>query len=67
MKLYAIVEINEEDYEGDFEEWYITGDDLGIRYVEDDVYKHYKSIADDMLELKPLNKILDEILGGSDD
>ena len=54
MKLYAIVEINDEDYEGDFEEWYIRGDDLDIRYVEDDVYMHYKSIVDDMLKLKPL-------------
>ena len=66
MKLYAIVEINDEDYEGDFEEWYITGDGLDIRYA-DNGYRYYKAIQGDMLKLKPLNKRLDEILRGEEE
>ena len=53
MKLYAIIEVND-DYYDDFKEWYIRGDDLEIRYVEDDAYRYYKAISNDMLELKPL-------------
>ena len=62
MKLYAIVEINDDMYD-DFNEWYIRGDDLEIRYV-DEGYMYYKAIPGDMLELKPLpkKKKLDEDL-----
>ena len=53
MKLYAIIEVNDDMYD-EFKEWYIMGDDLEIRYVEDNVYKHYETITYEMLELKPL-------------
>lgn len=53
MKLYAIVEINDDMYD-DKKKWYITGGDLNVGYVEDDIYMRYKWIEDDMLELKPL-------------
>ena len=61
MKLYAIIEVND-DYYDDYEEWYIRGDDLEIRYVEDNAYRYYKPIANDMLKLKPLpqKKEIDE-------
>lgn len=54
MKLYAIVEINDDMYDN-FNEWYITtGGDLSVGYVKDDIYVRYKRIEDDMLKLKPL-------------
>ena len=54
MKLYAIIEVNDDMYD-EFKEWYIRGDDLEIRYV-DDGYVYYKAIETDMLKLKPLPK-----------
>ena len=53
MKLYAIVEINDDMYD-DFKEWYISADDLSIRYVDEDGLMHYKNVKDDLLVLKPM-------------
>lgn len=53
MKLYAIIEVNDDMYD-EFKEWYIRGDDLEIRYVEGHAYRYYEAIATNLLKLKPI-------------
>ena len=65
MKAIVLVDIPDDCEEYGSGDWYITGDDLNIRYEEDGALMHYKNIKDDMLELKPMPKELDP--GISDD
>ncbi len=53
MKLYAIVEIEDEMFD-DYKEWYISADGLDIRYEDDGCLMVYKCVKDALIELKPL-------------
>ena len=54
MKAIVLVDIPDDYEEYGSGDWYITGDDLNIRYEEDGALMHYKNIKDDILKLKLL-------------